>query len=162
MKRKSTEARHVVKKTSGPTKKFIPEGARQNYSHRLSETGPPKHVLNMPKPRLNPFSIIEKRKQKPGVAALAHIHKLQMTTNTLIPKVCFRNLVREICEEELGTDKRWTSLGMEALQNAAEDYMVGLFEDSYLCTVHAKRVTLMSKDIQLARRIRGFGDPANK
>ena len=51
---------------------------------------------------------------------------------------------------------------MEALQTAAEDNMVGLFEDAYLCIVHAKKVTLISKDIQLARRIRSFADPANK
>ena len=67
-------------------------------------------------------------------------------------------MVRKICEEELGTDKRWITLGMEALQTATED----IFEDAYLCTLHAKRVTLMSKDIQLTRKIRGYKDPANK
>lgn len=40
--------------------------------------------------------------------------------------------------------------------------MVGLFEDSYLCTLHSKRVTLMAKDMMLARRIRGLGDPGNR
>ena len=42
-----------------------------------------------------------------------------------------------------------------ALQEASEAYLVGLFEDTNLCAIHAKRVTIMPKDIQLARRIRG-------
>lgn len=42
-----------------------------------------------------------------------------------------------------------------ALQESAEAYLVGLFEDTNLCAIHAKRVTIMPKDIQLARRIRG-------
>jgi histone H3/H4 len=48
------------------------------------------------------------------------------------------------------------------MQCGAEDYLVGLFEDSYLCSVHCKRVTLLSKDLQLARRIRGVTDPGNR
>ncbi len=43
-----------------------------------------------------------------------------------------------------------------ALQEAAEAHLVGLFEDCNLCAVHAKRVTIMPKDLQLARRIRGY------
>ena len=42
-----------------------------------------------------------------------------------------------------------------ALQQAAEAYLVGLFEDTNLAAIHAERVTIMPKDIQLARRIRG-------
>ena len=41
------------------------------------------------------------------------------------------------------------------IQEASEAYLVGLFEDTNLCAIHAKRVTIMPKDIQLARRIRG-------
>ena len=44
---------------------------------------------------------------------------------------------------------------MAALQEAAEAYLVGLFEDSNLCAIHAKWVTIMPKDIQLARCIHG-------
>jgi histone H3/H4 len=39
-------------------------------------------------------------------------------------------------------------------QEAAEAYLIGLFEDAYLCTIHARRVTLFTRDLQLARRIR--------
>lgn len=50
---------------------------------------------------------------------------------------------------------RWQSLAILALQEAAEAYLVHLFEDTNLCALHAKRVTIMQKDMQLARRIRG-------
>lgn len=50
---------------------------------------------------------------------------------------------------------RWQSSAILALQEATEAFLVHLFEDSNLCTVHAKRVTLMTKDMQLARRLRG-------
>ena len=50
---------------------------------------------------------------------------------------------------------RWQSQAIQALQEAAEAFLVHLFEDANLCAIHAKRVTIMQKDIQLARRIRG-------
>uniref|UniRef100_A0A8C5KTS7 Core Histone H2A/H2B/H3 domain-containing protein n=1 Tax=Jaculus jaculus TaxID=51337 RepID=A0A8C5KTS7_JACJA len=53
------------------------------------------------------------------------------------------------------TDLRFQSSAVMALQEASEAYLVGLFEDTNLCAIHAKRVTIMPKDIQLARRIRG-------
>ena len=55
----------------------------------------------------------------------------------------------------LQTDLRFQSSAVLALQEASEAYLVGLFEDTNLCAIHAKRVTIMPKDIQLARRIRG-------
>jgi len=63
-------------------------------------------------------------------------------------------LVREIAQDMM-TDLRFQSTALLALQEAAESYLIGLFEDTLLCAVHAKRVTIMPKDIQLARRLRG-------
>ncbi|KAL6033722.1 hypothetical protein STEG23_009120 [Scotinomys teguina] len=63
-------------------------------------------------------------------------------------------LVREIAQD-FKTDLRFQSAAIGALQEASEAYLVGLFEDTNLCAIHAKRVTIMPKDIQLARRIRG-------
>ncbi|GAY61476.1 hypothetical protein CUMW_210280 [Citrus unshiu] len=65
-----------------------------------------------------------------------------------------KRLVREIAQD-FKTDMRFQSSAVAALQEAAEAYLVGLFEDTNLCAIHAKRVTIMPKDIQLARRIRG-------
>ena len=63
-------------------------------------------------------------------------------------------MVREIAQDMM-TDLRFQSTALLALQEAAESYLIGLFEDTLLCAVHAKRVTIMPKDIQLARRLRG-------
>ncbi|KAF8566941.1 hypothetical protein P879_04891 [Paragonimus westermani] len=67
---------------------------------------------------------------------------------------CAERLVREIAQD-FKTDLRFQSAAVGALQEASEAYLVGLFEDTNLCAIHAKRVTIMPKDIQLARRIRG-------
>ncbi|KXZ41752.1 hypothetical protein GPECTOR_294g793 [Gonium pectorale] len=76
------------------------------------------------------------------------------STELLIRKLPFQRLVREIAQD-FKTDLRFQSQAVLALQEAAEAYLVGLFEDTNLCAIHAKRVTIMPKDIQLARRIRG-------
>ena len=78
----------------------------------------------------------------------------QKSTERLIRKLSFQCLVREIAQD-FKTDLRFQSSAVMALQEASEAYLVGLFEDTNLCAIHAKRVTIMPKDIQLARRIRG-------
>ena len=91
---------------------------------------------------------------RPGTVALREIRKYQKSTELLVRKLPFQRLVREIAQE-YKTDLRFQSSAVLALQEAAEAYMVGLFEDTNLCAIHAKRVTIMPKDMQLARRIRG-------
>ena len=91
---------------------------------------------------------------RPGTVALREIRKFQKSTELLIRKLPFQRLVREIATE-YKSDLRFQSQAVFALQEAAEAYMVSLFEDTNLCAIHAKRVTIMPKDIQLARRIRG-------
>ena len=84
--------------------------------------------------------------------ALREIHCYQKSTELLIRKLPFNRLVREIAQD-FKTDLRFQAQAILALQEAAEAYLVGLFEDTNLCGIHAKRVTIMPKDIQLARRI---------
>ena len=91
---------------------------------------------------------------RPGTVALREIRKYQKSTELLIRKLPFQRLVREIAQD-FKTDLRFQSCAILALQEASEAYLVGLFEDTNLCAIHAKRVTIMPKDIQLARRIRG-------
>merc|ERR1712060_687955 len=91
---------------------------------------------------------------RPGTVALCEIRRFQKSTELLIRKLPFQRLVREIASE-FKNDLRFQSSAVLALQEAAEAYMVGLFEDTNLCAIHAKRVTIMPKDMQLARRIRG-------
>lgn len=91
---------------------------------------------------------------RPGTVALREIRKYQNSTNLLIRKQPFMRLVREIARE-YKPDVRFQSHAILAIQEAAEAYLVGLFEDTNLCAIHSKRVTIMPKDMMLARRIRG-------
>lgn len=95
------------------------------------------------------------RRYRPGEKALREIRFYQKNTDLLIRRLPFTRLVREIQTYFFKTEYRWQAVAMLALQEAAEAHLVGLFEDANLCTIHAKRVTVMPKDIQLARRIRG-------
>ena len=98
--------------------------------------------------------IKKSHRYRPGTVALREIRKFQKTTDLLIRKLPFQRLVREIaCDFK--SDLRFQSQAVLALQEATEAYLVGLFEDTNLCALHAKRVTIMPKDMQMARRIRG-------
>jgi len=104
--------------------------------------------------RLTDWSWLQPHRYRPGTVALREIRKYQKSTELLIRKLPFQRLVREIAQD-FKTDLRFQSSAVLALQEAAEAYLVGLFEDTNLAAIHAKRVTIMPKDIQLARRIRG-------
>ncbi|KAL7492066.1 hypothetical protein ACHAWT_001399 [Skeletonema menzelii] len=91
---------------------------------------------------------------KPPVSLPEERCRYQKSTDLLIRKLPFQRLVREIAQD-FKSDLRFQGSAVLALQEAAEAYLVGLFEDTNLCAIHAKRVTIMPKDIQLARRIRG-------
>ena len=93
---------------------------------------------------------------RPGTVALRKIRRFQKTTELLIRKAPFQRLVREITQDMFrNKDLRFQSLTVLALHEASEAYMVGMFEDTNLCAVHAKRVTIMPRDMLLARRLRG-------
>ena len=91
---------------------------------------------------------------RPGTVALREIRKYQKNTDLLMRKAPFQRLVREIAIG-IKLDLRMQSMALLALQEAAEAYTVGLFHDTNKCTIHAKCVTIMPKDMQLAQRIRG-------
>ncbi|KAK2144053.1 hypothetical protein LSH36_790g00016 [Paralvinella palmiformis] len=127
-------------------------GGSQRYGHhqgtgrggksRSSTTGP------------TPETPTRRRRFRPR--ALQEIRKYQKSTNLLIRKLPFSRVVREVCQQITGSlDYRWQAVAVMALQEAAEAYLVHLFEDSNLCAIHSRRVTIMVRDIQLARRIRG-------
>ncbi|CAI9728925.1 Histone H3 [Octopus vulgaris] len=108
---------------------------------------PDKEEATLPRPP-------DSEETKPGTVALREIRRYQKSTELLIRKLPFQRLVREIAQD-FKTDLRFQSSAVMALQEASEAYLVGFFEDTNLCAIHAKRVTIMPKDIQLARRIRG-------
>ena len=94
------------------------------------------------------------RRFRPGTVALREIRRFQKCSHVLVPPKRFSQLVREI-QQEFGTDIRYAMAGLAATQEAGEAYVTGLMEDTNLCAIHAKRVTILPKDMQLARRIRG-------
>ena len=91
---------------------------------------------------------------RPGTVALREIRRYQKSTDLLIRKLPFQRLVREIAQDFKG-DLRFQSTALLAIQESSEAYLTGIFEDTNLCAIHAKRVTIMPKDIQITRRIRG-------
>jgi histone H3/H4 len=99
-----------------------------------------------------------KRRRRPGVAAIREIRLLQHKTGLLIRKLPFARLVREILQgddiRQVPGGYRIQSSALEALQEASEAFLIGLFEDAMLCCTHTKRVTLMARDISLIKTLR--------
>ena len=115
------------------------------------ETSPGKRELET-------GNLCKKRRWRPGTKALMEIRKYQKSSRLLIRKLPFSRLVRHLAQIHFvspGQAFRWQSMAILALQQAAEAYLTGMFEDANLCAIHAKRVTIMPKDLLLARRIRG-------
>ena len=128
---------------------------KQTARKNVGSKAPRKHISNKAarKTAPNPAGVKKPRRFRPGTVALREIKKYQRSTNLLIRKAPFRRLVRQIAQD-FKRDLRFQCSAVAALQEAAEAYMVGLFEDTNLCAIHAKRVTILPKDMQLARRIR--------
>jgi histone H3 len=93
-------------------------------------------------------------KYRPGTVALHEIRRYQKSTELLLRKRPFARLVREVAQD-FQKDLRFQSHTICAFQEATEAYLINLFEDTNLCAIHTKRVTIFPKDMQLARRIRG-------
>ncbi len=91
---------------------------------------------------------------RPGTVALREIRKYQKSTELLIPKLPFSRLVREVAQD-YSNDVRFSRQAIEALQCSAEDHLVCVLEECNLAAIHAKRVTIMDKDMHLVRRLRG-------
>ena len=113
----------------------------------------PLHRLNQGCLRSVNGGVRKPHRFKPGTVALREIRKFQKSTDLLFRKLPFQRLVREIASD-FKTDLMFQSQAILALQEASEAYLVGLFEDTNLVAIHAKRVTILPKDIQLARRVR--------
>ena len=141
-----------------PQKQAEPKKNRKTLGSRaLKYTPKPKHIREARAARfLLPDDPKKKRKNqfRPGHLALNEIRHFQKRTNLLIQKLPFQCLVREIAQD-FKTYLRFRSAAITALQEASEAYLVRLLEDANLCAIHAKHVTIMPKDIQLACHIRG-------
>ncbi|KAI9605078.1 hypothetical protein H4Q26_003049 [Puccinia striiformis f. sp. tritici PST-130] len=148
-----------ISSTPPPTPDYPPEP--WPVPNKLHESQPVAklHGNNSPPrpPAKPPRQLVVSRnliRYRPGTVALREIRRYQKSTELLIRKLPFQRLVREIAQD-FKTDLRFQSSAVMALQESAEAYLVGLFEDTNLAAIHAKRVTIQPKDIQLARRLRG-------
>ena len=133
--------------------------------YQLEENNSRKHISHKTlKQKTTTGGIKKPHRYNPGLLALCEIQRYQQSTESLIWRTPFNKLIKEIsqeyriCPEGPGTPSvqvHFQSTALAALQEAAENFLVGLFEDVNLLAVHAKRVTVMPRDIQLALRIRG-------
>ncbi|KAJ8598744.1 hypothetical protein CTAYLR_010092 [Chrysophaeum taylorii] len=156
LERSSCVAEHKTRnnKTRTSTQPYGPHQADGTQVHRGK--APRKQLATKAARKSAPATggVKKPHRYRPGTVALREIRRYQKSTELLIRKLPFQRLVREIAQD-FKTDLRFQGSAVLALQEAAEAYLVGLFEDTNLCAIHAKRVTIMPKDIQLARRIRG-------
>ena len=159
----STQQRLKPKKPSAKSVKEAQEELKRILAEKREEKRK-KAAARMTKKggQQAPKGGVRKRyRYRPGTVALKQIRQYQKSTELLIRKLPFQRLVREIASDSevirspLCSKVRFQSAAIMALQEATEAYLVGLFEDSNLCAIHARRVTIMPKDIQLARRICG-------
>ena len=131
--------------------------ARTKHTVGKDEAGKKRSTFTKKQPRSqadNPPAQHQPHRYRPGMVALREIQRYQKSTDLLICKLPFQCLVHEILQG-FGVGFRVTPAMMVALQEAAEVYLVQLLEDSNLCTIHAKHITIQPKDIQLARWIHG-------
>jgi histone H3 len=116
-----------------------------------------KRLCTLPS-KSNRLACVKKpHRYRPGSVALHEIRRHQKSTNLLIRKLPFQHLIRDIAQsfKIRGEVPRFQSTAVLALQEASEAFLVGVFEDTNLCAIHAKRVTIMKRDMQLALRIWG-------
>ena len=113
----------------------------------------------------NTGGIKKPHRYRPGTVALREIRRYQKSTDLLVAKLPFARYFREVVGDNKpaswGADDtpRVTGSALAATQEAYEAYQVGIFEDTNLCAIHAKRVTIMKKDVRLVCRIRGEPPP---
>ncbi|KAL7157801.1 hypothetical protein ABFS83_02G101300 [Erythranthe nasuta] len=144
------------------TKQSARKGSRKRVNPSTSTPQPQSNLRRSPRTIATPTKSDGKkvqRRRKPGTVALREIRKYQKTCNLLIPAAPFIRTVREISFHYAPSIARWQAEALVVIQEAAEDYIVELFGEAVLCAIHAKRVTLMKKDFELARRIGGKGRP---
>lgn len=133
---------------------------KQQPARKLGDGKTPRKQLPTKAPKRSTAAtggVKRLHRYRPGTVALREIRKYQKTSELLIARLPFQRLVREVAQRFM-IGLRFQSSAIMALQEASEAYLVGLFEDTNLCAIHAKRQTIMPKDLLLAKRIRGERD----
>jgi len=149
-KKVPTENTQLTKASKG--KKKVASNAKGSKTSTSAAASKSKAIVKKTAPAEGGMK--KKFRFRPGTVALREIKKYQKATDLLLAKAPFQRFVRAICDGIDG-QLRFQAQALLALQEAAESYLTGLFEDANLCAIHASRVTVMKKDVELARRIRG-------
>lgn len=141
---------YSVRRKKRRSSQYSPASSRRNSKYSNSRES---SIYEYKKPHLSEMGASDK--------ALREIMKYQSTTDLLVAKIPFAKIVKQITDRYTIADGsteayKWQSMALLALQEASEAYIVGLLEHTNLLAIHAKRSTVMKKDLQLARRIRGF------
>ncbi|PPQ97101.1 hypothetical protein CVT26_001006 [Gymnopilus dilepis] len=140
------------KKTTGIPRNFATKTPKVKPD--INKQRAVKSAGNFKKMPLVQGTVKKAHRFRPGTVALREIRRYQKSTELLIRKLPFQRLVREIAQD-FKTDLKFQPAAVAALQEASEAYLVGLFEDLQLAAIHAKRVTIMPRDMVLALRLRG-------
>ena len=128
--------------------------AKAKGSKKMPAKGSKSKAIKKSAPAKGGIKKEKLRRYKPGTVALREVKKYQKSIKNVLLRAPFQRLCRQICSD-MDHELRWQSQALAALQEASEAYIVGLFEDTNLCAIHAMRKTVMKKDMDLARRIRG-------
>jgi len=131
-----SRTRQTARKSTGGKVPRMTLNTRHGRRHNVSRRG----------------GVKKPRRYRPGTVALRQIRKYQKSTELLIRKLPFQRLVREI-SQQLCPGLRFQSTALLALQEASESFLIKMFEDVNVCVIHAKRVTIQPKDIQLWNRL---------
>ena len=107
-----------------------------------------------PAPPAPPAPAPRPHRYRPGAVALREIRRYQKSTDRLIPYVRFKAIVKRM-SRKLSKVKKWQKTAVEALQEASEQYIIKILEDTNWCAVHAGRQTIQRRDLELVMRIRG-------
>ena len=142
-----TNVGNVARKTT-PTDKTS-GGTASNSPGKSNST---QQKMNSQPTHAAPEGLPRKRRA-PGALALREIRKYQKSTELLFRKGVFLRMVRDVAQDS-NQDMRFSKSAVLAMQEATEAYLVGMLEDTNLCAVHAKRVTIMPRDMDLCRRLR--------
>ena len=129
-------------------------GGKYPTSHLVSQSSKGSQSFKKSQSLIATGGVKKPHRYRPGTVALRQIRKYQKSSDLLLPKLSFQRLVREITQGLRG-DIRFQSQALLALQEAAEYFLVGLFEDTQALAIHAKRVAIKPEDMRLAQRIRG-------
>jgi len=124
----------------------------KSTSRQRTGDGKPRRTTRPPTGRVR-----KPRRYRPGTVALREIRKYQKSTELLINKIPFQNLLREVVHTLYPSENyRFQSTAILAFQEAVESFLVGMFERVNLIALHGKRVTIQDKDVRLWDRLTGF------